>query len=269
MPKSIRRNVEGDANLLPVFVMLAGLMVTIIVISGSISAMLETNVPTGYFETKEGYDWLGGTTIDYASPSYGYNLTAANWTDNSKDDDANQKFIYDYDGFNWIAMRVVKDYDKPLLTQNPTDAKDGDDFVCVHLEKTGAVLSDDKWRGIPFDNLFNHWYADNMSYAYFTAWKTNFTIIITTDALPVNESVGNPRADHINSFYMGACNIKIGVVTDLTGDAARTSMWVILGQILTMQLPNVNWFVQMLISVPIWSAIGFLMFEIFAKLWPF
>jgi hypothetical protein len=273
--KNLRRDADGDETLLPLFVMAASILVATVVLMTYTASAIERNTPTAYWQEEKSYDFFGGLEFDYADPTYGYNLTSANFTHHSTSDTVGMKFDFAAAGFSYLTVRMVKNYDHPFMDpeQNPTDNADGDDFVCIHVKENEGILHDDKWRSIAFANLFNYWIPsdDNhtVSYATTRAFGHNISIVITTNVLSSNESIGNPQADHINCFWMGAYNLRLAMVSSPSDDIMMTSMWVILGQILTLQLPHTGTVADVLIGIPIWAALGFMVFAIARSVIPF
>jgi hypothetical protein len=49
---------------------------------------------------------------------------------------------------------------------------------------------------------------------------------------------------------------------------AESSMWTVLGQMLTAQIPDVHPIINILIAVPFWAAIGFMAIMIVSRFIP-
>jgi hypothetical protein len=274
--KKLRRDADGDETLLPLFVMAASILVATVVLMTYTASAIDRNTPTAYWQEETGFDFFGGLEFTYADPTFGYNLTSANFTRHSTSDTVGMKFEFTAADFSYLTVRMVKNYDHPVLDpeQNPTDSLGGENFVCLHVKENEGILHDDKWRAIEFENLFNYWIPSDdgnhtISYGSTRAFGQNISIIITTNVLPLNQSVGNPQADHINCFWMGAYNLKLAFITTPSDDVMGSSMWTILGQIMTLQLPQTGTVADLLLGIPIWAALGFMVFAIARSVIPF
>jgi hypothetical protein len=258
-----KTDADGDETLLPLFVMAASVLVAIIVLSGAIGSMLARNTPTAYWEYAEGYELIGGVQYSYIAPTKGYNVTEANHTNDVEDDDASQKLQFTYGSWDYFTIRLIHNVDKMKVAENFEEMTKYRDFVAIHVKASQSSTSTaDKWRAISYDKILSNTIMGNTSFGYLTIFKTNFTIILTTN--------GTNEGEHHNLVWAGQYNIRVAVNTDIAGSAEmNASMWTILGQILTLQLPDVSPTVNLLLAVPIWAAMGFMVFTIFSRVIPF
>ncbi len=260
----LRRDHDGDESLLPLFVMAAAVLISIIVLETTIAGAIARNTPTAKWDSAQGWDLIGGVEYTNLEPSGGYLVTMSNHTQNPYTDVASKTFDFTFSDWDTFSVRLVRDCDttKPF-THSDEDAK-YDDFVYIHARDIGGWFGGNRFVAISYDSLTTRFVSDNVSYSYFTIFKTNFTILLET-----NTNSSNP-SDHINAVWAGNYRFYIAVNTEI-GDQARmsSSMWTILGQILTLQLPNVNRIVNLLLAVPIWAALGFMVFTIFSRVIPF
>lgn len=255
---------DGDERLLPLFVMAAALLIAIIVLQTTIAAAILRNTPTAKWDSAQGWDLVGGVEYTNLEPSGGYPVTMANHTKNPYTDNAAKTFDFTFSDWDTFAVRLVRDCDttKPFTADN--EDKKYDDFIFIHARDIGGWFGGNRYVAISYDSVTTRFVTNNVSYAYFSIFHTNFTVLLET---PTNST--NPH-DHINSVWAGNYRFYIAVNTDI-GDQARmsSSMWTILTQILTLQLPNVNPILNLLMAVPIWAALGFMVFTIFTRVIPF
>jgi hypothetical protein len=262
--KNIADDLGGVETLLPLFVMAATMLTTIIIISGGIGAMLVRNQPTAYWDQPQSWALIGDVEYAATDPTAGYNVTLYNHTQNPYTDNASRKFEFTYSDWEYLTVRLVRDCDttKPF-TASDEDAK-YNDFVYIHAKADSGWFAGNRYLAMDYHGLTTRFVQQNISYAYFSMFKTNFTILISTATNNTNP------ADHINAVWAGNYNIKIAYNTEISDEARMSSsMWTILGQILTLQLPNINPVVNLLLAVPVWAAFGFMIFAIFRSVVPF
>jgi hypothetical protein len=239
--KNIADDLGGVETLLPLFVMAATMLTTIIIISGGIGAMLVRNQPTAYWDQPQSWALIGDVEYAATDPTAGYNVTLYNHTQNPYTDNASRKFEFTYSDWEYLTVRLVRDCDttKPF-TASDEDAK-YNDFVYIHAKADSGWFAGNRYLAMDYHGL---------------------TISTATNNT-------NP-ADHINAVWAGNYNIKIAYNTEISDEARMSSsMWTILGQILTLQLPNINPVVNLLLAVPVWAAFGFMIFAIFRSVVPF
>lgn len=257
----LTKDEDGDETLLPLFVMAAAMLICIIVLSTSIASAIARNTPTAYWEQSEGWELIGGVDYNVLEPTSGYLVSSANHTTNPYTDAAGKTFDFVFSDWDTFAVRLVRNCS--IISKYPEDDK-YDDFVYIHCRDKSGWFAGNRYVAIDFHTITTRFLSNNVSYAYFNIFKSNFTIIFET---PTNST--NP-ADHINSVWFGNYRFYVAANSEI-GDASRmsSSMWTILGQILTLQLPDVNRIVNLLLAVPIWAALGFFLFTVLSRIVPF
>ena len=261
---ALRADQDGDEALLPLFVMAASMLIAIIVLSTAIASAIARNAPTGRWDQPEGWELIGGVAYANLEPTGGYTVTAYNHTENPYTDNASRELNFIYTDWEYISVRLVRNCSVTKPFTHGDEDKKYDDFVYIHAKRDSGWFAGDRYVAIPFEALMANFIQNNVSYSYFSVFKTNFTVILET---ATNNS--NP-ADHINAVWFGNYNTAIAFNTEVSdSDRMSSSMWTILGQILTLQLPDVNRVVNLLLAVPIWAALGFMVFTIFSRVVPF
>jgi len=260
--RHIQNDKDGDEQLLPVFVMAAAVLVCITLLSTGIANAIQRNTPTGYWQDIEGYDIFGGVEYNFCEPVYGFNVSMANHTQNAESDNPIKKLEFDYDPFDFMTVRLVRDFDNlgPYHTRYHYN-----DFINIHVKKGGVTWGKDRWVQIPYDGALRTSFAyvnetETCSFAYFEAFNSNFTVVLTTWT--------NDSSAHYGSIMAGTYNLKIAYNAE-NDMSMHQSMWTILGQILTLELPDMGNEANLLFAVPIWAALGFMVFTILSRVIPF
>lgn len=252
---------DGDEQLLPLFVMAAAVLVCICVLSAAITSAIARNQPTARWHGVEGYQLIGGVNYNCIAPTEGYNVTMNETHDSPWQDE--DKFEFDYASWPYLTVRMVRagSFDMSQVGETPIIYYD---FFWIHAKKSSAWNAKSTNAIIPYQDFETRFLENNVSYAYFELWNYNFTLLVTTQTNDTDHS------DHLTMLYTNQFNIRVAENVDINEDAAmHASMWTILGQILTLSLPNVNFVVNLLMSVPIWAAMGFMVFTIFSRVIPF
>lgn len=263
---ALRADQDGDEALLPLFVMAASMLIAIIVLSTAIASAIARNTPTAKWEQSEGWDLIGGVDYNLLEPTSGYNVTIANHTGNPYTDVDAKTFDFVFSDWDTFAVRLVRDswigY-PPYLSKYTEDSK-YEDFIYIHCRDTGGWFGGNRYVAIDYHSMTTRFLTNNLSYAYFTVFKSNFTVMLETATNSTNP------ADHINAIWFGNYRLYIAVNAEI-GDASRmsASMWTILGQILSLQLPETTRIINLLLAIPIWAAMGFMVFTILSRVVPF
>lgn len=262
MDKALGKDQRAEERILPLFVMAASMLMAIILLSTYSAAMIARNLPTGYWEQPGGYEMIGDVEYSYLDPIDGYAVYPNDHTNDVRDD--THKFEFNYSDWAYFTARLIRDVDRDDWLANPFDDLKYDDMVLLHIKKKDSWSAPDKWVQISYGTLTQRFTLNNLSYAYFTAFKTNFTVLLKTD------TNGTDHSDHIHAVWAGVYTISIAVSTDaLNTIAMDTSMWAVLGQLLTLSLPDVSLVVNILLAAPVAAALGFMVFTILSRVIPF
>lgn len=122
-----------------------------------------------------------------------------------------------------------------------------------------------KWRfgAVSYTTIMQN-YKDNVSATEFTCGKRNYTMFITVPE----------GAENYSDVYILANNYKIYIgqkVTDIN-TMGKPSMWAIIGKLMSFQLVDVNDpynLVNIMITVPFYACIGFVVVEFVRRFIPF
>lgn len=248
---------HGDETLMPVFIFAA----TFIVIGAfmiSIMAPLFASADRGDFTQLKNYEMVGSTGYLVYEPFEGYNVTTANVTD---DNDPVSIEIFTNDTVSDREVWMVRDYvyedDGGLSIPVMFCHKD---FFVVHSE----------WGGF----WFHHRELLVFDYATIIANQvertnqsvTPFKITTGPDEVLIITTFGN-YTTFAECVWSNTFNIMVGQPTVVV-DLAETSMWAILGQLMTASLPNVSPVMNLLIAVPFNASLGFMVFTVISRMIP-
>lgn len=260
----LSRDEKAQERMAGTFIMAASFLIVIIVLTGTMKMMLLA--AEGAFDSAESWETIGGIDYELIIPTQGYNITANNITQDPFDDA--KKLDYEPDGWEYLTIRIVRNssYERPwwavddwIVARNTNKWKQASlysDFLLIH----GKVDSHQKWLALPLSSLTDgERIADNKSIAYFSMLKANFTIIAQT---------AGTESDHSQMIDANNYNLKIAV-NSLWLSLASGSLFTILGQIMTMQLPNTDAVTSWLLAVPFWAAMGFMVFTLISRMIPF
>lgn len=237
---------------------------------GTLSTTVANYEAGGNWYQPVGYGLIGGVDYAFLTPSDGYNVTVADTTD-EWDDDAITNLQYDGEalGVKDVEVAVIKDnYADPPLLPITDEAKHRDkyeDFLLIHVGVPNAF--DD------YDSIDLNEFVDNRiigtngtgNYSAITRIlnSVGYTFVVTIDG----------PADLFLYYLTGIFDfrLQVGIVAEEYNYTAvgENSMWEILGQIMTASLPNTNWFVNVIIAVPFYACIGFMVIMLVSRFIPF
>lgn len=239
-----------------------GLFITVsaLLIAGGYALWAESDASAGRWEELSAYEVIGNATYVMRVPNDGYSVTMANASDYvsvgnlvpqggdeyrfgesdpAEDDAVKVSFIRDNDHLGWgsLVASQFKDFfwlrcSYGLISYG-TEAIDFNEIVAAQVA------------------------GSNYSSVDFNFGSRGYTLIVTT-----------PGPAESFEVYLGlnAFNIRVGV--SLQDLAPSGSMWAVLGQLVSADLPNVHPVVNLLITVAIWAAVAVVIVEVWMRLWP-
>lgn len=248
--KVLGRDDRAIDELIGVFVFVAVFVAVAAALIGLMAPVISSNRDAGSFTVYQGSEIIGGREYLFVDPDAGYDLTEADATDYWKHD-ADESVFFEEEALTpdtIEAQLILDNTDMPLVDVGAQTEHQYEDYLMFYTEY-GWWSNDEV--AIPLAALISHQVKDtNQSVVSFMLHNQNYSLITTT-----------PGGPEYFSFFilLTDFNIRIAVPSDLTDTVAKsTSMWTVLGQLLTARLPDVNPFVNLLIAVPFWTACGWL-----------
>jgi len=217
----------------------------------------------GDWETLTGYNVIGDRTYFTKYPQAGYNITPNNIS--STLDQENDKVLT-----YWTSDPDEKDRYQVGVVRNNTDYRDWwvgirekweyEDFIWIYQDQghwdrpLTAIPLTAFIEGVLLDDREN---GTSQSLVEFSLSGHKLGLLLT-----VNDTV----ADISTLIYANTYNLKLIIPT--FDEDAKVSMWTILGQMLTMRLPDVHPVVNVILSVVMWSLIGIAAFVVIERVLP-
>ena len=123
-----------------------------------------------------------------------------------------------------------------------------------------GLYDNDDWP-ISYETiLYNKVLNSNVSVVDFgIRHNTTMALIITVDA---------PEELFATYLWENNFNVKIGI-PDYDPDIAYTSMWTVLGQVMTASLPEVGDEVNLIIGATVYAGLGMIIFTVISRMIPF
>ena len=250
----------GEAGLAGAFVLLATFIGVGAVIIGSTMDLARSNLinDAGDWSYLEGYQIIGEIEYNMSAPILGWNATGLNATDVwDHEADENLHFVSEYEE---ITVGIIRDNDLYgyLYHGLPRDETLYQDFFMMFAE-WGWWSNDD--TPISFDAVVeNQVPLSNQSATPFYLHNVKYSLVITTPGT---------TADFETDLYSGIFNVKIGIPTWGTDSLSSTSMWTVIGQLMTASLPDVHPVINIMLAIPFWSAMVVMVYLLVVKLVPF
>lgn len=263
--KRLVLDARGEERLLPTFVMVASFFAAILVLTMMMRPLMIQ--ASGAYEQKTNTEMIGGLDYDLIAPTSGYNIIHANVTSDPFDDNANKKLQFYPTGWSYLTVRIVRDREdlgtwdaiKKKLTgaDKYKVALKYTDFILVH----GKVGSKDKWYAISLDELkrTSNKIGENISAVSFNMLKLNITVIVQT---------ASDAANHSALIDADLYNLRVAASGDLMASLGQGTMWTLLWQMMTMQLPSCDPVTSVLLAVPFWAAVFFMFAMVVSRFIP-
>jgi len=269
--KDIGRDLHGSEKLMPVIIYIGTFfMVTTLLVMG-LGKIVALNKVADYPGDYE--ELVGGDIFAYVSFD-----VDPDWTITGADvlEDPDEGMVFEdlndyqitfsapvgYDGFRDVACYVVRNATEfPGVWENYRIEEPGiSDYIIFYQSKRiywGASYSYSH-DYITFDEVADHIRPGfNYSDVFFKVWD-GFTARLWT---PEGTSL-------MDGVYANNYNLTIGLSYSNATRIMSTSPFALIGQFLTFSLPGMDWYISVLIAIPIYFAIGFLVLTLLSRFFP-
>lgn len=249
--KVLRRDNHGDESLFKPFIFFAAFIAFSGIIIGSMGTLF-THAASGSFDYLTGTAIILGnetyTYIDGATP--GYNVTIDDTTDQWLYTDTDPVFVFHDDLNNDdVYLAMIRDF---------ADERWGTDWVGIY-ESWGWWS--DEFDRIQYDTIIDGQVPyTNVSVVDFEIHKKDYVLLVTTPSNYLNHS----SYVDANEFFIALAHAPYD-----PDNIASVSMWTLIGQMLTAQLPSVHPLIQYFILIPMWVGVGFMVFTLVSRMIPF
>lgn len=199
-------------------------------------------------------------TYTYWDPSDGWDVTWANATDLSPFDLDDMDFEFTSAAADSIWLGCVRN-NTEYLPGSTTWYEKYEDMLTV-TDYTGwfsynrEVVS---FQTIDATHNESRWVEGNSTEVFVLIGSYNFTLVITTPGIAANFST--------DLWVNNAFNVKLAEVS-YDDYSAEDDWWTFIWQLLTLQLPDVHPFVNLLMAIPFWIAIGFIVIMLVSRMLP-
>lgn len=257
----LSRDKTASETLMGPFILMASFIVITIMVLASMTAFFQT--ASGSWEEITGTLLVGSTEYTLRNPELGWNITSANVTDRwAHEADENAYFYKDAPGEDdQLVVGFIRDnayMGDPLGIGEMTDSTLYSDFVMIYTEF--GWWDHDDWPISYMTIQANRVGNSNISVTEFgIRHNTTYALIITVDAPGELFAVG---------LWANSFNVKLGV-PEGTDDLAGTSMWTVLGQVMTASIPDVTPEVNIILGATIYAGIGMIVFTVVSRMIPF
>lgn len=222
--------------------------------------MITPIIQTGAMMNDPSMDWseMGVFGYAYYDPDP-FEVSNATIKDRMHYDDYSQEFTSTVPHRHDIRAWVIRDnfWYNPLDLGIPTRYKDcfifQMDLESIILKQVHKV----KLAAIPFETVVEKGdFIDNSSQVDFSL-NADYSLFIST----------GPGMPLFTGLWANEFNMSIGWSLNLSASASA-SPWGLVGQILTFSIPNVSPLINLLIGVPIYMTIGFLIVAVISRFVP-
>lgn len=223
-------------------------------------------------EHLEGWDTVGGLTYNMWTPTSGRTVTPNDTQiDTSDINNPYHTLSYHYDDasrFYAFAAPYGESHDvRVFVFRNSSDYHSGSDHYWEQAYDFFLVTRTQNWwfwtvprvAVVPFTTLIAHKIDNNRSSISVMLDKTNVTLFVSTT---------NTTGSLASRLYQDD-NYTIGIGTRLGEALGSASMWTVLGQLLTMRLPDTHPVIQLVLAIPFWAGLGFMAITIVSRFIPF
>ena len=250
----------ASEQLMGPFVLIASFILITVMVIASMAAFFQT--ASGQWDEVKGTLMVGATEYTLRNPEQGWNITLDNVTDRwDHEADENAYFYKDEPGEDdQMVVGIIRDnaYFGATYGGRSFDEALYEDFIMVYTEF--GWWDNDEWPISYQTILSNKIVNSNISVTEFgIRHNTTYALIITVDA----------PADLFGAgLWSSNYNIKLGL-PDYEADIAYTSMWTVLGQVMTASLPDVTPEVNLIIGATMYAGIGMIVFTVISRMIPF
>lgn len=243
----------------PVILMASFILITIMIMA-TMTSFFQT--ASGQWEEIRGTLLIGAVEYTLREPILGWEIDNDNITDRWVHDASENAYFYeDAPGEDdQIVVGFIRDnayMGDPLGIGQQTDSTLFKDFVMIYTEF--GWWDNDEWP-ISYQTLIRN-QVPNSNYSvteFGIRHNTTYALIITTNG---------PAELFEASIWSNFFNVKLGI-PDYDTNIGYTSMWTILGQIMTASLPNVGYEVNLIIGATVYSGIGIVVFTVVTRALP-
>ena len=245
------------------FILLASFILITIMVIASMAAFLQ--VAGGQWDEVKGTQMIGTTEYTLRNPVEGWDITSDNVVDRwDHEADENVAFYEDDPGEDdELVCGFIRDnalFGRPEWYPGvvPEDEQLYLDYIMIYTEF--GIYDHDEWA-ISYETIESNQIANgNVSVTEFgIRHNTTFALIITVDA---------PFDLFGAQLWGNNFNIKLGI-PDYEDDIAYTSMWTVLGQVMTASLPEVGYEVNLIIGATVYAGLGMIIFTVISRMIPF
>lgn len=257
------QDTTATERLMGPFILMASFILITVMVIASMASFLQ--MASGSWEEITGTLLIGSTEYTMRNPEIGWNITDANVTDRWDHEASENALFYEDEPEedDQLIVGIIRDnalFGVPEYAFGvvPYDEKLYLDYIMIYTEF--GWWDHDEWA-ISYETIVdNQMSASNISVTEFgIRHNTTFALIVTVDGEP---------DDFDDELWDNNFNIKIGI-PDYEEDIAYTSMWTVLGQVMTASLPDVTPEVNLIIGATMYAGIGMIVFTVISRMIPF
>jgi len=246
---SRRRDDHAEDELLKPIVWVVVFVAVCALLVAMVNQYYAENAFGGQAEYSTGYQTIGGLTYDMLDPAGGY-VVSEDYIESHVDTADGDVFI-----FEDVTVQLVRD-NSIYAPWTGFETAEYHDFFWLSVEYGWWTIKSD---ALPFETILNNYDGEtNVSINDVALGHRSYTFFV--------QGTGGGAGSFAQSLDANLINVSIGV--DLETALAHNSLWSTLGQILTLQLVDTHWTINLLVAVPIWTAIGVLAFQVIRSLVP-
>jgi hypothetical protein len=238
------RDPSGENDMLSPVIFLATFIGIAALLIGYCQSFYATTGESGDWAYETGYDTIGGITYVLLAPEDGYDMEI-------------QTIFTDWDSGNPLNMVFTGDdetIESALVRNDYADASE-DGFVFKMSYGWWSVKSTHLSLQEIYDGQMS---TSNLSVCDIALGARSYSVFCEVNA------------NYTLFQYMVSLNqYNISVGFNLEDKLTSNSMWTILGQMLTADLPDTHPIINIIIAIPIWTAIGILAFYAIRSVLPF
>jgi len=259
LPKRIGHDRTATERIMGPVVLLASFILITIMVMATMTSFFQT--ASGEWEEVRGTLLIGATEYTLRNPNDGWNITNANVTDRWDHEASENAYFYeDAPGEDdQIVVGFIRDnaYFGATYGGRAFDEALYLDYIMIYTEF--GWWDNDDWP-ISYETILaNQIKNSNVSITEFgIRHNTTYALIITT---------AGPADLFGSSLWNNFFNVKLGL-PDYDENIGYTSMWTILGQIMTASLPNVGYEINLIIGATVYSGIGIIVFTVVTRALP-
>ena len=261
-PKTLGHDHSATERIMgPVILMASFILITIMVIA-TMTSFFQT--ASGQWEEIRGTLLIGSVEYTLRNPDTGWNIDNDNVTDRWDHEASENAYFYQDtpEEDDQMVLGFIRDnayFGRPewYIGVVPEDEQLYEDYIMIYTEF--GWWDHDEWA-ISYETVVaNKVSNSNVSITEFgIRHNTTYVLIVTVDG---------PAAMFDSAFWNNDFNVKLGT-PDIEENIGYTSMWTILGQIMTASLPNVGYEINLIIGATVYSGIGIIVFTVVTRALP-